>query len=162
MQQSLQSQQSMRFSSTKKHLTTPSLLFHKSSSKDHFTNENNSSLINKSPLRQSNVDKDRKVKFDRMEELREVSQSIHVCQNHLGKMATFWGAMDDSAPAYYCDKCAILLASQGYSVARIADSNLSLSHLQASRSISKNSISEKGSNSRISNQSSVNSLTRRS
>ena len=66
----------MRFSSTKKHLTTPSLLFHKSSSKDLFTNENNSSLLNRSPLRQSNVnDKEMRGygKVERVEEMREVS-----------------------------------------------------------------------------------------
>jgi hypothetical protein len=71
----------------------------------------------------------------------DVGESFRPCENHGGKVATFTSAMDDSMQAFYCDKCAILLASQGYSVVKMADSQLSLSQLQASRSISKSSIS---------------------
>ena len=53
-------QESDRFSSTKKRITTPALLFCKSTTKEtKFVNENNSSLMNKnkSPIRQYQMGK---------------------------------------------------------------------------------------------------------
>ncbi len=45
-----------------------------------------------------------------------MKDSVHFCENHENRNANYVNSIDQSNVEYYCEKCAILLASQGYKV----------------------------------------------
>lgn len=55
-----------------------------------------------------------------------IRESVHSCENHEGRTANFLSCIDETNLQYFCEKCAILIASQGYSVEKIAESSVLL------------------------------------
>lgn len=120
------------------------------------------SLISKSPLlSKSNIIEpdnrftgnmifSRSKNYDNTYQDSSMRESIHVCENHQNKTATFMTALDESTLGYFCEKCAILVASQGYTVEKIVDPHVlaESKRVQQSRNPLKNSsISQKSSRS---------------
>lgn len=67
------------------------------------------------------------------------SKKVDVCQNHLNKQAKYVISIDDEDMPY-CEKCAILLASQGFKVSK-CDETSSSSMMAAGPSISASNVS---------------------
>lgn len=50
-----------------------------------------------------------------------VKRGTYQCDNHEEKTATYYVSGEDSRKIYYCEKCAILTASQGFLVNKLKD-----------------------------------------
>ncbi len=59
-----------------------------------------------------------------MEPVGSVSTISVTCQNHKNKEARYRIISDDEDTLYYCEKCSIYLASQGFPVEKLQSVNL--------------------------------------
>lgn len=123
------------------------------------SNVKNTPLISKSPLlSKSNIGESENRSIGNMifsksrqtvqqyQQETSMRESLNVCENHENKAATFMSYLDETTVGYFCDKCAILVASQGYTVEKITESSVLLESrkMQVSRNPLKNStISQK-------------------
>lgn len=128
------------------------------------SNAKNISLISRSPLmnksginNSENKSNGRFVfsqsrKVDQTSQEESLRESVNYCENHEGRSATFICGTEEGDTEYYCEKCAILMASQGFRVEKISESlgMSSINRLQNSRSMMMNSIiSQKSSRSNL-------------